>query len=119
MYPQRVDSANTTTALRTKGFNIVIAPGLDGCASGSLYLDDGSSVVQDTVSEIDFWYEGGKFSMTGSFEYDAGVNVETITLLGVESEPEGLEHAEYDAENKKLVLQVDVPLTGKYEATIA
>lgn len=119
VYPQRVESANTTTALRTKGFNIVIAPGLDGCASGSLYLDDGSSVVQDTVSEIDFWYEGGKFSMTGSFEYDAGVNVEIITLLGVESEPEGLEHAEYDAENKKLVLHVDVPLTGKYEATIA
>jgi alpha-glucosidase len=37
----------------------------------------------------------------------------------VESEPEDLEHAEYDAENKKLVVHVDVPLTGKYEATIA
>jgi len=119
VFPQRIESANTTTALRTKGFNIVIAPGLDGCASGSLYLDDGLSVVQDTVSEIDFWFENGKFSMTGSFEYDAGVNVETITLLGVESEPEGLENAEYDAENKKLVLHVDVPLTGRWEGTIA
>jgi alpha-glucosidase len=117
--PQRIESANTTTALRTKGFNIVIAPGLDGTAVGSLYLDDGVSVVQDTVSEIDFKYEDGKFSMTGSFEYDAGVNIETITLLGVHSKPEGAEDAEYDEDNKKVVLHVDVPLTGKYEATIA
>jgi alpha-glucosidase len=82
-------------------------------------LDDDVSVVQDTVSEIDFKYEGGKLSMTGSFEYDAGVNVETITLLGVDSKPEGAEDADYDEDNKKLVLHVDVSLTGKYEATIA
>ena len=119
VYPQRVEGANTTTVLRTKGFNIVIAPGLDGSAEGSLYLDDGVSVVQDAVSEIDFKYEDGKFSMTGSFDYDAGVSVETITVLGCESKPEGAEDADYDEENKKLVLHVDVPLTGKYEATIA
>lgn len=119
VYPQRVEGANTTTVLRTKGFNLVIAPGLDGSAEGSLYLDDGVSVEQDTVSEIDFKYENGKFSMTGSFEYDAGVNVETITVLGVDSKPEGSEDADYDEGNKKLVLHVDVPLTGKYEATIA
>lgn len=119
VYPQRVESANTTTALRTKGFNIVIAPGLDGSAEGSLYLDDGISVEQDAISEIDFKYEDGKFSMDGSFDYDAGVNVETITLLGVDSKPDGAQDADYDVENKKLVLHVDVPLTGKYEATIA
>jgi alpha-glucosidase len=113
IYPQRIESANTTTALRKKGFNIVIAPGLDGSAEGSLYLDDGKSVVQDAVSEIDFKYENGKFSMTGSFEYDAGVGIETITVLGVKHKPKGLLHAEYDAENKKLVLHVDVPLTGR------
>jgi alpha-glucosidase len=119
VYPQRIESANTTTALRTKGFNIVVAPDLDGNAVGSLYLDDGVSVVQDTVSEIDFKYENGKFRMTGSFEYDSGVNVETITLLGVDAKPDGAEDADYDEENKKLVFHVDVPLTGKYKATIA
>jgi alpha-glucosidase len=119
VYPQRIESANTTTALRTKGFNIVIAPGLDGNAVGSLYLDDGVSVVQDTVSEVDFRYEDGRFSMTGSFEYDARVNVETITLLGVDAKPEGADDADYNEDNKKLVLHVDVPSTGKYEATIA
>jgi alpha-glucosidase len=119
VYPQRVESANTTTVLRTKGFNIVVAPGLDGCAEGSLYLDDGVSVVQDTVSEIDFKFADGKFSMKGSFEYDAGVSIETITLLGVEEKPNIVEGAEFDEESKKLVLHVDVPLTGEYEATIA
>lgn len=117
VYPQRVESANTTTALRTKGFNIVVAPGLDGRAEGSLYLDDGESIVQDAVSEIDFVYEGGKLSMTGSFEYDPGVGIEKITLLGAEGEYDA-EGAEYDAENKKLVLSVDVPLTGEYEVTL-
>ncbi|PIG79150.1 lysosomal alpha-glucosidase [Aspergillus arachidicola] len=118
VYPQRIESANTTTALRQKGFNIVVAPGLDGRAEGSLYLDDGVSVVQDTVSEIDFVYENGKLTMTGSFEYEAGVGIETITVLGVESKPEGDEDVEYDAENKKLVKHVDVPLTGENEITI-
>ncbi|KAE8142306.1 glycosyl hydrolases family 31-domain-containing protein [Aspergillus pseudotamarii] len=121
VYPQRVESANTTTALRQKGFNIVVAPGLDGRAEGSLYLDDGESIVQDAVSEIDFVYEDGKLSMTGSFEYEAGVSIEVITVLGVESQPEGVdgdEDVEYDAENQKLVRHVDVPLTGEYEVTI-
>ncbi|KAL4885478.1 glycosyl hydrolases family 31-domain-containing protein [Aspergillus karnatakaensis] len=120
IFPQRVESANTTTALRSKGFNIVVAKGLDGSAEGSLYLDDGESLVQDAVSEIDFEYNNGRFSMSGSFEYDAGVGIETITVLGVERKPEGkcAEGVEYDEENQKLVLHVDVPLTKKWSVKI-
>ncbi|PCD26347.1 hypothetical protein AU210_012777 [Fusarium oxysporum f. sp. radicis-cucumerinum] len=113
IYPQRVESANTTKALRQKGFNLVIAPGLDGKAEGSLYLDDGESVVQDTASEIDFKYNKGKLSFDGTFEYDAGVGIETITVLGVKSKPKGMDHAEYDAKNKKLVFTANIPLTRK------
>lgn len=118
IYPQRVESANTTTALRTKGFNIVIAPGLDGKAEGSLYLDDGESLIQDAVSEIDFKYVDGKFIMGGSFEYDAGVSIETITVLGVESKPEGLKDAEYDEKNQKVTMHVDVPLSKKHQVMV-
>ncbi|KAL4973573.1 glycosyl hydrolases family 31-domain-containing protein [Aspergillus desertorum] len=122
IYPQRIESANTTTALRQKGFNIVIAPGLDGSASGDLYLDDGLSQVQDKVSEIDFSYVDGVFEMEGSFEYEPGVGIERITLLGVETKPkvelEDVE-VEYDDENQKLVLHVDVPLTRKFSIKIA
>lgn len=118
VYPQRVESANTTTALRIKGFSIVIAPGLDDRAEGSLYLDDGVSVVQDAVSEMDFNYENGNLCMSGTFEYNAGIGIEMITVLGVKDEPAGLENAEYDAENKKLVMYVDMPLTGKFDIKI-
>ncbi|KAJ5281033.1 hypothetical protein N7478_006405 [Penicillium angulare] len=119
IYPQRIESANTTTALRKKGFNIVVAPGLDGRAEGSLYLDDGESIIQDAVSEIDFSYANHKLRMSGSFEYKPGVNIEAITILGVESKPRGIKNADYDVKNKKLVLHVDVPLTGKYEIKTA
>ena len=121
VYPQRIESANTTTALRNKGFNIVIAPGLDGNAKGSLYLDDGESLVQDAVSEIDFSYSHGTLKMSGSFEYEAGVNIETITLLGAEKKSHNAKGAEveYDDENKKLVMHVDVPLTKDWKMKIA
>jgi alpha-glucosidase len=68
---------------------------------------------------MDFNYENGKFSMTGLFEYEAGVNVKTITLLGVDAKSDGVEDADYDADNKVVILHVDVPLTGEYEASIA
>lgn len=118
IYPQRVESANTTTALRKKGFNLVVAPGLDGEARGSLYLDDGESVVQDRVSEIDFAYKGGKLSMKGSFEFEAGVGIEVVTLLGVDKPEKVEDGVEYDEENRKLVVHVDVPLTREWEKTV-
>jgi alpha-glucosidase len=118
VYPQRVESANTTTALRGKGFHIVVAPGLDGNAEGSLYLDDGESYIQNAVSEIDFEYEDGTFRMSGSFEYEASVGIEVITILGVACKPKGDHEGEYDAENKKIIVHVDVPLTGEFELKV-
>ncbi|KAL2860148.1 glycosyl hydrolases family 31-domain-containing protein [Aspergillus pseudodeflectus] len=122
IYPLRVESANTTTALRQKGFNLVVATGLDGSAKGELYLDDGVSYVQEAVSEIDFVYRRGVLRMSGSFEYEAGVGIEVITVLGVEEEPKGLRKRgveyEYEEETKKLVLHVDVPLTKGWSLRI-
>jgi alpha-glucosidase len=83
---QRSDSANTTTELRKKNFSVVIAPGLDGAASGSLYLDDGVSLEQAGTTYIQFHYsKKGVFSMTGSFGYDAGVSIENLIVLGGKS----------------------------------
>ncbi|KAF2236296.1 glycoside hydrolase family 31 protein [Viridothelium virens] len=80
--PQRISSANTTAELRKQDFEIVVAPGLDGSASGTLYLDEGNSIDQPQTSNIEFSYEGGVFKMTGSFGYDPGVSIAKITLLG-------------------------------------
>ncbi|KAL2754207.1 glycoside hydrolase family 31 protein, partial [Sodiomyces alcalophilus JCM 7366] len=39
--PMRTERANTTAALREKPFELVVAPGLDGTAEGTLFVDDG------------------------------------------------------------------------------
>src|SRR6266404_3564459 len=44
--PLRIESAYTMADLRKKDFELVVAPGRDGSACGSLYLDDGVSIDQ-------------------------------------------------------------------------
>ena len=78
----RVASANTTTALRAQDFELIIAPNGDDKAWGRLYLDDGVSLVQKAVSEIEFTYDAGLLRMNGTFAYNAGVVVKTATVLG-------------------------------------
>ncbi|KAI9699860.1 MAG: hypothetical protein M1820_007035 [Bogoriella megaspora] len=85
--PQRLipDGVNTTTELRKKDFEIVIAPGLDGKATGKLYLDEGDAIDQPQTSDIDFNWDGSTFTMTGTFDYDSGVVISKISLLGTKS----------------------------------
>lgn len=83
--PLRSESANTTAALRTNDFTIIVAPGSNGTASGSLYLDEGNNIDQPDISEITFEYSNGVFSMDGQFGYDAGVSITSVVLLASNS----------------------------------
>lgn len=124
--PLRSESADTTTALRTKPFDIVIAPGLDGTASGSLYIDDGESIEQPATLDIEFSYDNGYFKMEGKFDLEMldEVKIASITVLGQEEkvsafsvngdDGDGVE-VEYDADSRKMTAQVDLPLTGPVE----
>jgi alpha-glucosidase len=80
--PLRISSANTTTELRKQNFNIVVAPGLDGTASGQLYLDEGDAIDQPQTSLIQYTYANGTLHWDGRFGYDPGVHVARVTLLG-------------------------------------
>ena len=101
--PLRVSSANTTTQLRKKDFELWIAPNANGVAEGDLYLDDGESLVQKATSEIRFHYNEGILKMTGSFAYDVGnVKIAKITVLG-------------DAPVTK---KLDAPLTKEFNVKI-
>lgn len=80
--PHRLNSANTTKALRKEDFSIIIAPDANGNANGLLYLDDGESIEQPSASEIEFSFSNGKFSVTGSFGY-VGASGESTTVSKV------------------------------------
>ncbi|OJD23576.1 hypothetical protein ACJ73_05070 [Blastomyces percursus] len=82
--PLRSNSANTTKALREQPFDIIIAPGLDGNAAGTLYLDDGKSLDQKHTMEIQFSYNKGVFRMEGKFDYEAigQLKIASISVLG-------------------------------------
>lgn len=118
--PMRTQSAYTTTELRNQNFALVIARDASGNANGSLYLDDGDSLVQHATSNILFSYTGhsGAFQMTGEFGYNPGhVVIRNVTILGAERAGR---NGHYDAANKKAIYQVDIPLTkawnGNFES---
>ena len=80
--PMRVSSANTTTQLRTKDFELLIALDETNRASGYLYLDDGESLVQNRTSEIWFEYADGVLSMDGKFDFPSSLHIVHAKLLG-------------------------------------
>ncbi|KAF2014919.1 glycoside hydrolase family 31 protein [Aaosphaeria arxii CBS 175.79] len=102
--PARVNSANTTTQLRELDFELLIAPDRDGRASGSLYLDDGESLVQAGTSNIKFVFENGTIRAEGTFDFQTQVGVRSVTVMSADGA-------------KKY--QVEQSLDGPWEYSIA
>ncbi|KAH7082944.1 glycosyl hydrolases family 31-domain-containing protein [Paraphoma chrysanthemicola] len=86
--PHRMNAAYTTKALRQQDFYLLVAPGADGTATGSLYLDEGEKIEQPDASDITFTYKDGKLSTTGNFAYQGAsgesVTVKQVVILGQE-----------------------------------
>ena len=85
--PLRVNSANTTTALRKENFELIVAVGKNGKAEGSLYLDDGESIVQKGTTYAKFKYEKGLLKVTGKFGYKTDNKIVKVTVLGLKEKP--------------------------------
>lgn len=110
----------TTTELRKKDFEIVVAPGTDGKASGRLYVDDGESIEQHAVTDIAFTYSHNELSAKGSFAYKTGVNVGKLSFLGVQKAVKKVvvdgktvaaANVKWDQTTKALSVAVSIPLT--------
>jgi len=114
IFAERANSANTTTELRKQHFAIIIAPGTDGTASGSLYLDDGVSVEQTSTSYIHFKYtKNGKLKVTGSFDYQ-NASIESVTLLGSSSGQTAEAYAQVASNKQDKV----IPLSGPFSMDV-
>ncbi|KIX02478.1 uncharacterized protein Z518_08419 [Rhinocladiella mackenziei CBS 650.93] len=115
--PLRVQSANTTTELRKKGFHLVIAPGIDGTAHGSLYLDDGLMIEQPSTTFINFTYNNGSFSMSGDYSYAVNVSIERMSICSVASAPPSVDITGHEStftfDNTTQVVTIDtsIPLS--------
>jgi len=127
--PMRVDGANTTTALRKLDFNVLVAPGMDGTAKGSLYLDDGESLVQKATSNIIFAYDGTTLTMSGTFGYDiGGVKVAKVTVLGIKAMPKSVmmdgkdvdtKQSMYDQKSMTLTVTLGASLSKGFKLTMS
>ncbi|OTB04024.1 glycoside hydrolase family 31 protein [Hypoxylon sp. CI-4A] len=112
--PLRAASANTTTALRSKPFEILIPVGRDGTAAGRLYLDDGVSIEQPGgTSDILFSYADGLLTVNGTFGYteDDALKITKITLLGAGSAGNATTTTKRD---DVISVVVDKPLTEPF-----
>ena len=116
--PIRVKSGMTTTEVREQDFEVVAALDREGRAEGSLYLDDGESLVQNETSEIKICFENGSISVTGTFEYATSARLKAVTVLGLAGES-GSEAGDRDTGTKKTT-EVDEALhrTSGFVVTI-
>ncbi|KAJ5259271.1 Glycoside hydrolase family 31 [Penicillium angulare] len=120
--PLRSEGASTTSELRRKGFEIVVAPNRDGYARGQLYLDDGESIHPANSSMVDFEYGNGQLRIRGEFGYHEAVLVKgVVTLLGqrkggvsggVRRGNSSDHDVSFDADRQVLKKQVHIELTA-------
>ncbi|KAF8162646.1 alpha-glucosidase [Crassisporium funariophilum] len=121
--PLRAQSAMTTTILRKTDFEFVVAPNTRGEASGSLYIDDGESIVPKSTTEVQMRFKRGKLDVSGKFGYKTGVKTARVRFLGVDARPKVVlvdwkpvrgSAIAYDAATKVLDVTIDSPFVKSF-----
>ena len=80
--------AMTTRDARNTDWSILIAPGVDGSAAGTLYLDDGVSVHPSSTKIVRFSARMGSLNVTVTGGYEGlDMPLANITILGVPRAP--------------------------------
>lgn len=119
--PLRSESAMTTTELRHRGFEILVAPNGSGYARGELYLDDGESLEPGSTSLVQFEFSRGKLSIRGQFGFQTGVVIESVTVLGqkgVSKRSEQTSEVKFDKSRGSVTKKVHIELNGPAEVEI-
>ena len=120
--PLRVESTMTTTALRMKDFELVVAPNSVGEASGQLYADDGESLLPSLLTLAKFKFNDRKFILSGNFDYPSEVKISRLRILNVQETPRQVyvdqkltQSYHYDQSSKVLDVTIGRPFTGEFE----
>ncbi|KIX07926.1 uncharacterized protein Z518_02580 [Rhinocladiella mackenziei CBS 650.93] len=80
--------AMTTRDARKTQWSIIVAPGVDGTATGSLYLDDGESLTPNATKIVTMTAAMGSLNVTVSGNYTGlDLPLANITILGVQTKP--------------------------------
>ena len=126
--PLRANGTMTTTQLRKTDFELVVAPGTNGEASGSLYFDDGVSISQPKTTQVTFNFKKGKLTVNGQFAYATGVNVASVRFLGVQNAPHAVQvngrtfarsSFSYDSTNQVLAVQLGLAFKQGFTVSYA
>ncbi|KAK0210069.1 alpha-glucosidase [Desarmillaria ectypa] len=123
--PLRVQSTMTTTELREKDFEFVVAPHADGTAAGKLYLDDGKSIEQAATTEVTMSFANSKLNISGKYGYDTNAKVARVRVLGVEVKPKSVYvnnrvvESKYDEANKVLDVPIGLPLDQDFSVSFS
>lgn len=121
IYPQRIKSAMTTTDLRKQDFELIVAVGSDGKASGELYLDDGISLVQKATTYLQFSFDGRTFRVKGKYGYSSGVQVKRVVFLGLgktRGSSVNDQNTRQDSDTGDVTVDVNKPLTGDFSVQV-
>ena len=129
--PLRVESAMTTKALREKNFELLVAPGSEWTAKGSLYMDDGVSIEQDATLDASYEFDGTNLVVSTTGRYDVGrLRYTRITFLGIDEAPVGvklslesgstieIKGTKWDKKVETLTVDVNVSLSKSFYVTL-
>lgn len=115
--PLREKGSMTTTLLRKTDFEFIVAPGTDGSASGSLYMDDGVSITPKTSTTVGLKFKKGVLEVVGLFGFPTGVDVARVRFLGVAKAPRSVKlngkeveqhHVSHDAGSQVLSVELGI-----------
>jgi len=81
------EPALTTRDSRLNPWGLIAVSGSRGQASGSLYVDDGESLVQNATLWVDFTLQGKSLYASPRGEWNDGLPLANITVLGVGESP--------------------------------